>query len=164
MPKAVYPLKQIIEVKKRRVEEAEKVVAEKRQALEQEEEKLRQKEKERDQVRDHHLAKLTQMRKEMDQSTTSPKIQQMKAYLKVVQEKLKAEEKKVADQKEVVKTAEKNLELAKEDLKRKRLEVDKILTHKGDWEKEMQKEEEILEGREQDEVGSLTFLANRRRH
>lgn len=163
MPKAIYPLKQVIEVKKRRVEEAEKVVIEKRKILEEEEEKLKAREKERDQVRNHHEAKLTQMREEMDHSTTSPKIQQMKAYLKVVQEKLKVEEKKVADQKEVVKSAEKNLELAKEDLKRKRLEVDKLLTHKGDWEKEMQKEEEIIEGREQDELGSLTFLANRRK-
>ena len=106
MPKAVYPLGQVIEVKKRRVEDAEKVVLEKRKALEVEEEKLKKREEERDHVRDHHNAKLKQMREEMDHDTTSPKIQQMKAYHKVVKEKLKLEEKKVQDQKEQVRIAE----------------------------------------------------------
>lgn len=163
MPKTAYPLKQVIDVKKRRVEAAEKVVNEKRQELEQEEEKLKKREQERDQVRNHHNAKLKQMRDEMDHGTTSPKIQQMKAYLKVVKDKLKTEEKKVQDQKEQVKIAEQNLQQAKDDLKRKRLEVDKLLTHKGDWEKEMQKEEDIIEGREQDEVGTMVFMSNRRK-
>lgn len=164
MVKAVYPLKQIIDVKKKRVEDQEKVVAEKRLALEQEQEKLKQREKERDDVKKHHDAKLKQMRDEMDHGTTSPKIQQMKAYLKVVKERLKVEEKKVQDQKEQVKIAEKNLEQAIEELKRKRQEVDKLLTHKKDWEKEMQKEEDIIEGREQDELGSVMYLVHRHKN
>lgn len=161
MAKAVYPLKQIIEVKKKRVEDAEKVVAEKRIAVQREQEKLSLREKERDQVRSHHQDKLKQMREEMDHGTTSPKIIQMKVYLNVVKDKLKIEDKKVADQKEQVKIAEKTLEEAKEALKRKRQEVDKLLTHKKDWEKEMQKEEEIIEGREQDELGSVMYLIHR---
>lgn len=163
MPKAVYPLKQVIEVKKRRVEDAEKVVLEKILALEQEQEKLKQREKERDDVLKHHNDKLKQMRDEMDHGTTSPKIQQMKAYLKVVKERLKIEEKKVQDQKEQVKIAEQSLEQAKMELKRKRLEVDKILTHQKDWEKEMQKEEEIIEGREQDELGSVMYMIQKKK-
>lgn len=163
MPKAVYPLKQIIEVKKRRVEDAEKVVLEKQLALQQEQDKLKQKEKERNEVLKHHNDKLKQMRDEMDHDTTSPKIQQMKAYHKVVKERLKVEEKKVNDQKEQVKIAETNLEQAKLELKRKRQEVDKIITHQRDWEKEMQKEEDIIEGREQDELGSVMFMIHKRR-
>lgn len=159
--KIVYPLKQVLEVKRKRVEDAEKVVTEKKKALEAEEEKLKAREKERDEVKKHHNDKLKQMRDEMDGGTTSPKIQQMKAYLKVVVEKLAVEEKKVADQKAQVQTAEKNLEAAKEELKRKRQEVDKLVTHQKDWEKEMLKEEEIMEGREQDELGSVMFLSRR---
>jgi flagellar biosynthesis chaperone FliJ len=161
MAKAVYPLKQIIDVKKKRVDDAEKVVGEKKAALLQEEEKLRNREKERNQVLKHHEAKIKQMRDEMDGGTTCPKILQMKAYLKVVKDKLKIEDKKVQDQKEQVKIAENNLENAKAELKRKRQEVDKLLTHKKDWEGEMRKEEEILEGREQDELGSVMFLVHR---
>lgn len=162
MAKAVYPLKQILEIKRRRVENAERVVLEKRDLLKQEEEKLKQKEHERDKVLNHHNDKLNQMREEMDHETTSPKIQQMKAYLKVVKERLKSEEKKVSDQKEQVKIAEKNLEDAILFLKLKRQEVDKILTHRQDWEKEMRKEEEILEGREQDEIGSVSYMMHKR--
>lgn len=160
--KSVYPLKQVLEVKRKRVEDAEKVVVEKSKALEAEQEKLKMREKERDQVKKHQNDKLKQMRDEMDQGTTSPKIQQMKAYLKVVVERLAGEEKKVADQKEQVKLAEKNLEAAREELRRKRQEVDKLLTHQKDWEKEMRKEEEIIEGREQDEIGSVMHLTRKR--
>lgn len=163
MPKAIYPLKQIIEVKKKRVADAEKVVVEKKEALRIEQEKLKEREKERDTVLAHHDAKLKQMRDELDHSTTSPKIQQMKAYLKVVKEKVKVEEKKVQDQKQQVKTAEQNLEQAQNELRRKRQEVDKLLTHKKDWEKEMLKEEEIIEGREQDELGSIMYLAHKKK-
>lgn len=162
MPKAVYPLLQILQIKKRRVEDAERVVIEKRNLLKQEEEKLKQKEKERDKVLDHQKKKLQQMRDEMDGGTTSPKIIQMKVYLKVVEENLKTEEKKVNDQKEQVKNAEKNLEQAIQALKLRRLEVDKLLTHKQDWEKEMRKEEEIIEGREQDDIGSIVYMMHRK--
>lgn len=163
MAKAIYPLAQIIDVKKRRVDEAEKVVLEKRKALEAEQEKLKEREKQRDEVKEHKSAKIKQMRDEMDGGTTSDKILQMRAYLKVVEEKLKVEEKKVIDQKAQVKTAEQNLENAIAELKRKRQEVDKLLTHKKDWLAEMRKEEEVIEGREQDEIGSVVYLTNRRK-
>ncbi len=163
MAKAIYPLAQIIDVKKRRVDEAEKFVIAKRKELEAEQEKLKEREKQRDEVKEHKAAKIKQMREEMDGGTTSDKILQMKAYLKVVEEKLKVEEKKVIDQKAQVKTAEQNLETAIAELKRKRQEVDKLLTHKKDWLAEMRREEEVIEGREQDEIGSVVYLTNRRK-
>lgn len=158
-----YPLKQVLEVKIRRVENAEKVVREKQELLKAEQKKLEERKKERDKVLNHHADKLFQLRHELDEaSTTSPKIQQMKAYLKVVKEKLKIEEKKVTDQQNQVTQAEKNLELAKEELARKRQEVDKLNTHKEDWQKEMRKEREIIEGREQDELGTITYTIHQR--
>lgn len=162
MNPVVYPLAQIIEVKQRRVEEAEKVVREKQLALEKEQDKLNQRIKERDEVKKHQLDKLKQLRDEMDHGTTSPKIQQMKAYLKVVDEKLKIEEKKVKDQQEQVNIAQKNLDQAREDLRLKRQEVDKMMTHRKDWEKQMKRELEIIEGREQDELGSIIYLSNQK--
>lgn len=154
----VYPLKQVLEIKIRRVEDQEKVVQEKRDLLAREQEKLKQREAERDKVLQHHTDKLNQMRAEMDGGTTSPKIQQMKAYIKVVKERLKTEEKKVKDQKDQVQLAEKNLQQALDDLKAKRLEVDKLKSHRVDWETAMRKELEVIEGREQDELGNTIFL------
>ena len=158
-----YPLKQVLEIKIRRVEEAEKVVLEKKQAFELEKKKLQEREAEKDQVKNHRISKLQQLRDELDHTTTSPKVQQMKVYIKVVEEKLKVEEKKVLDQKQQVEVAEKNLEMARNELKKKRLEVDKLQTHQTDWEKELKREEDILQGREQDEVGNVMFLSNRRK-
>lgn len=163
MAKPVYPLKQVLEVKHKRVEDAEKVVKEKIELLKKEQEKLARAEAERDKVKQHYAEKLQQLREEMDQGTTSPKIQQMKSYIKVVQERLKVEEKKVRDQQDQVEIAEKNLELARQDLARKRQEVDKLVTHEKDWQTELRKEMEIIEGREMDELGNVIFLTNKRK-
>jgi flagellar biosynthesis chaperone FliJ len=159
----IYPLKQVIEVKQNRVDQAERVVKEKEAALEKEKQTLKQREADRDKAKQHYDDKLKQMREEMDKGTTSPKILQMRAYIKVVKERVVAEEKKVKDQKAQVETAQKNLDNAKEDLRVKRQEVDKLISHKKDWIKEMRKEQEIIEGREQDEIGSIIFTTHHRR-
>ena len=163
MSKVEYPLKQIIEVKQKRVEDAEKVVKAKQLVLEKEQQKLIEREAERDKVKKHKQDKLTQLREILDQGATSPKIQQMKAYLKVVDEKLKVEEKKVKDQQEQVVIAEKNLEQAKQELRIKRQEVDKLMMHKKDWEKEKRRELGIIEGREQDELGAIIHGVHHRK-
>jgi flagellar biosynthesis chaperone FliJ len=157
MAQAVYPLKQVIEVKKKRVEDAEKLVLAKQKALEQEQTKLKEREADRDKALAHHNAKMQQLRNSLDEGTTSDKVLQMKAYLKVTKERIQAEEKKVKDQKAQVDKASKELEMAQLELRMKRQEVDKLETHKKDWLKEMRKEEEIIEGREQDEIGTIIF-------
>ena len=157
-----YPLKQVLEVKVRRVDEAEKVVAEKRKALEAEKEKLKQREVDRDKAVKHHSDKLAQLRKILDEGTTTDKIMQMKAYLKVAKERVKVEEKKVKDQQDQVETAQKNLDKALDELRQKRQEVDKLEAHRKDWLKEQRKEEEIVQGREQDEIGTIVFSSKQR--
>jgi hypothetical protein len=162
MTMPVYPLHQVLEVKKRRVEDAEKVVQEKRLALEKEKEKLVQCEASRDKVLNHKKAKLKQLRKEMESATTTDKIQQMKVYLKIVDDKLAIEEKKVKDQKDQVELAEKNLQMALHELKLKRQEVDKLNTHKETWLKEARKELEVQEERDMNELGTVTYLIRKR--
>ena len=70
--------------------------------------------------------------------------------------------KKVKEQEEQVKLAEKEVEAALEELRKKRLEVDKLKTHRVDWNKEMRKEQEIIDGREQDEMGTIIFSKHQR--
>lgn len=162
MARKDYPLKQVLDIKKRRVEAAEQVVREKQQLLQTEEEKLAQRKAERDKVLQHHKDKLAQLRNEMDHGTTSPKIQQMKAYLKVVQEKLAIEEKKVKEQQGKVDLAVKELEEAKKQLKLRRLEVDKVESHQESWEKEKNKEDEISLERAMDELGTMIYTTRQR--
>ena len=161
--KTKYPLHEVLLIKKRRVEDAERVVKEMQEKLNAEKEKLRKREEERNKVLNHRNDKLKQLRATLDKESTTPKIQQMKAYLKVVDQKLIVEEKKVADQKTQVDIAEKNLEMARHELKKKRLEVDKILQHKKGWTVELIKEFEIAEGRENDEIGNIIHSLNQRR-
>lgn len=153
-----YPLKQVLEVKIRRVEDQEKVVIEKRRVLKEEQDKLKQREEERDKVKKHHNSKLSQLRIELDRESTSDKIQQMKSYLKVVKEKLIVEDKKVKEQEEQVELAEKNLKMALHELAQKRLEVDKLEIHKKDWLKEVRKEQEHKDEDEANEQGSVIYM------
>ena len=134
--KLEYPLDKVLDIKKKRVTEAEKNVKAKEEALRKELEVLEQKKAERDKVKQHKDDKLKQLRYDMDTGTTTDKIQQAKVYLKLCQEKLVVEEKKVAEQQEQVELAERNLEAAKQELKQRRLEVDKLLSHRKDWLKE----------------------------
>ncbi len=102
-----YPLDQLAQIKQKRLEEAEKVLRDKKEALAREQEKMVQLEKKRDEVKTHYKAKLSQLREKLDEGTSSTKITQMKQYLKLVVEDLAVEEKKVAAQALVVETAEK---------------------------------------------------------
>jgi flagellar biosynthesis chaperone FliJ len=161
--KIKYPLEQVLAVKRDRVEKAERVVEEKKRALNVEQEKLKKVEAERDVVLNHHNAKLAQLRKALDEGTYSDEVIQMKAYLKVVKEKLVKEQEKVKVQKEQVRIAEKNLEDARRDLKKKRLEEEKIHLHKEQWLKEMKAEHAKLEAKEQDEIGQVLYESKRRK-
>jgi hypothetical protein len=154
-----YPLLDVLTVKKKRVELAEKAVKDKTKILETEKQKLKEREKERDKVQEHLKAKIKQLRDELDQGTTSQKITQGKAYIKVVQERLKSEEKKVKDQQAQVDVAQKNLDIAKNELKARQKEEDKIKMHRKEWEKVTLKELEIEEVRKEDDLGSTMFLS-----
>ena len=162
MTQRKYPLAQVVEIKKRRVEQQEEVVRQKKETLEQENRKLIERKKERQKVKDHYDEKLKQLRAELDGETTTDKIKMMKNYLKEVQERLKVEDKKVKEQEDQVKLAEKEVELAIEELRRKRIDVDKLHTHKKDWEVEVRKEEEIINAREEDEMGTIIFSKHTR--
>ncbi|SCA63262.1 hypothetical protein SCG7086_AN_00090 [Chlamydiales bacterium SCGC AG-110-P3] len=158
-----YPLEEVLNVKRRRVDEAEREVQRKYEELEREEEILAEKEAARDKVLQHHADKMAQMRKVMDEGTTSPEILQMRAYLKVVKVRVAEEEQKVVEQQEQVDIAEKNLEVAKENLRLRRKEVDKLEQHKEGWLVEAKKELAIEEVREADEMGSVIFLTRMRK-
>jgi hypothetical protein len=159
-----YPLKEVLDIKHRRVDLAEAVVKEKKRLLEIEEKKLKEREVERDKVKDHLKAKMDQIRQEIDLGTTSDKIERAKLYIKVVQEKLAVEEKKVQDQKKQVELAEKNVEIAKSQLKEREKERDKIIEHRNEWTKEAVKELQIMETRAEDELGSTMFLSKMIQH
>jgi len=163
MGNSKYPLQQVLLVKKDRVEKAERVVEDKKRALEVEEEKLKKVEAERDAVLKHHDEKLAQLRMVLDEGTTSDEVLQMKAYLKVVKAKLEKEEEKVKQQQEQVGIARQNLEEAKQDLNRKRIEEEKIEMHKTEWEKEAHAEVLKQEAKEQDEIGQLQYEAYRKK-
>jgi flagellar biosynthesis chaperone FliJ len=159
-----YPLDQLAQIKQRRLEEAEKVLREKRRILEEEQGKLASLEQKRDEVKDHYLAKLNQLREKLDAGTATDKIQQMKHYLKMVTENLKAEEVKVEAQQKVVKAAEHLVDVARQDLFKKQKDVEKLSLHHTEWKKEMDKIEAHQEEVASDEMGNATHSLKKRKH
>jgi flagellar biosynthesis chaperone FliJ len=149
-----YPLEQLVAIKQKRLEEAEKVLAEKKGILAQEQQKLADIEKKRDEVKEHYKSKLAQLREKLDAGTGTDKITQMKQYLKLVSEDLKVEENKVTAQIKVVENAAVQVELARQDLFKKQKDIEKLGIHHKEWEKEMHAIEEQKEGHENDEMGS----------
>ncbi len=150
-----YPLDQLAQIKQKRLEEAEKLLREKKEALAREQEKMDQIEKKRDEVKAHYTAKLTQLREKLDEGTSTTKITQMKQYLKLVVEDLAVEEKKVKAQKKVLEAAEKHVEEARQDLFKKQKDVEKLGLHQKEWKKETHKIKERREANEEDEMGSI---------
>ena len=162
---AKYPLEQIQEIKQKRLEEAEKILKEKKRLLDVEIEKMKKIEEKRDLVKKHKKDKLAKFFEEFAEGTTSDKIVTHERYLKkVVDEELKAEEKKVLDQGKVVKKAEEEVEKARKERLKKNLDVEKLKLHKGEWTKEAQKEELKIEASETDELGSNAHSMRTRSH
>lgn len=153
-----YPLEQLQFIKKKKLDEAERVLREKKELLVKEEEKLKAVEKERDRVKKHKEDKLTQLRASLDKGEKSTKITQMKDYLKVVQEDLKKQEVKVRDQKKKVEAAEKEVETARTNYIRKLHDVEKLKEHEITWKREQAAELEHKESIEADEMGTARHI------
>jgi hypothetical protein len=157
-----YPLEQLVTIKKNRFDQAVKVLEQKKALLDKETAKLYDVTRERDEVLIHKKAKLDQLRDKLDAGTTSDKIQQMKAYLKVVDAKLLEKEKKVVEQKKAVEAAQKQVDLATEEVFQRKKDVEKLEMHKTQWQKEMQYVTEQKEAVEQDDQGSATHALRKK--
>jgi len=162
MPDPSYPLEQMLTIKKNRFDAAVKTLEEKKAILEKAYEKLYDVTVERDEVLKHKIAKLEQLREELDKGTTTDKIQQGKFYLKIVDEKLVEKEKKVLEQQKQVDAAQKQVDIATDDLFQKKKDLEKLELHKKEWEKEMKYWIEQKEGIEQDEQGTSSHLLRKR--
>lgn len=157
-----YPLEQLVTIKKNRFDQAVKVLEEKKALLEKAYDKLYEVTKERDDVLQHKMAKLKQLRNALDEGTSTGKIQQMKVYLKTVDEKLKEKEKKVVDQQAKVDQAQKQVDLATEELFQRKKDLEKLEMHRAEWQKEVHYWTEQKEAVEHDEQGSSTHLLRKR--
>lgn len=158
-----YPLEQLIFIKKNRFDQAVKLLEEKKALLKKAEEKLLLVQKERDEVLEHKKAKLEQLRQALDEGTTTDKIQQMKVYMKIVDEKLLVKQKAVDEQQKAVQLAQKQVELATQEMFQRKKDVEKLDMHKGEWTKEAAYEELRKETSEHDEQGAAGFEHRRKR-
>lgn len=157
-----YPLEQLMLIKKNRFDQAVKTLEQKKEILEKAYEKLYDLTQARDEVLKHKQAKLTQLRESLDEGTTTDKIQQMKAYLKVVDVKLEEKEKKVVEQQEQVDIAQKQVDLATDELFQRKKDLEKLEIHKKEWEKEVRYWTAQQEAIEQDEQGSAGYVLRKK--
>ena len=158
-----YPLIQLVRIKKRRLEEAERILKQKRKELEKEIEKQKQAEKVRDESKNHKEDKLNQLRAKLDSGTTSDKVKVMKDYLQVVDEELQEKEKKVEGQIQEVKKSREKVEAARQDFLKKQQDVEKLFMHYEEWKKEIYTLAQQEEGLETDEIGSVMHNLKKRK-
>lgn len=155
MKKKKYPLQQIAEIKKRRLEEAEKILREKRQELDNAENELKERRKLLNTTQKLKLEMIEKHYKEIEKGTTSDVMERHDRYIKeVIDIKLAEEKKNVDDQKKIVKEARIALEKARNERLKKNQEMEKIHIHKKEWTKEAKKEMEIEEASIADELGT----------
>jgi len=157
-----YPLEQLIQIRKNQFDQSVKILEEKKALHAKAVQKLNEFTKERDVVRQHKMEKLTQLRATMDEGSTTTKIQQMKAFLKTVEEKLVEKEKKVKEQQKQVDLALKQVEIATAAMYQAQKDLEKIEIGKVEWEKENQYLIRQKEASEQDEQGSTTHTTRKR--
>ena len=149
-----YPLEQLLTIKKNRLDQALKILEEKKALLAKAQEKLAVATAERDRVRAHKLSKLHQLRDALDQGTSTDKVQQMKAYLKLVDQELVDKEAKVVQEQKQVDLAQKQVDLAIQEVQQKRKDLEKIEIHKKEWSQEVLSWIERKEEVEHDEQGA----------
>lgn len=161
-----YPLEQIALIKAKRLEESEKILKQKKELLEQEYKKLEETKKKLEKVKKHRDEKMAQFEKELDEGTTSDKVEIHDRYIKnVVNEELKIEKNKVETQKKAVKVAEHAVEEARKDYLKKNMDVEKLKIHKEEWKKEVAVELSREEIADNDELGSnIHTLKNRNKN
>ena len=164
MKKIIYPLQQIAEIKKRRLEEAEKILRQKREALDAAEKDLKEKRKI---LNDSMKLKIEMVEKhfqKIENGTTSDVMERHDHYMKeVINVKIAEEQKKVEAQKKIVKEAEIALEKAREERLKKNQELEKIHTHEKEWTKDAKKEMELAEAVVEDELGTIMHAKKMRK-
>lgn len=149
-----YPLVEVIRIKKRRLDDAEKVLREKKAILEKEQEKLAQLQKELDTAKEKFDTYLQKLRQAMDEGAPSSKIDQHKLHLKDLKELYLLCQKKLDNQKKVVKSAEDAVEIARQDYQQKEKELEKLNIHKSEWVQAMKLEESRQEDIKMDEIST----------
>ncbi|MCY3974100.1 MAG: type III secretion T3S chaperone [Simkaniaceae bacterium] len=156
-----YPLAQLVRIKQRRLEEAEKELRRRRTVLDEETDKYRRLEESKNETLRHKEEKLDKLRTELDEGTTSDKIDRAHKYIDVVDEELEAKEKKVSDQHKAVETARGRVEEARRDVIGKERDMEKLRMHRREWEKEMKALQEYEAGIETDEIGNVMHNVRR---
>jgi hypothetical protein len=157
----IYPLEQLLTIKKNRFDQAVKILEEKKALLEKAQAKLAEATKERDEALRIKQDKLTKLRAAMDEGQPTNKIQQMKDYQKIVQEKLLEKEKKVQEQQKQVDLAQKQVEIATQDMYQKKKDLEKIELHKDEWLKEAHYIIEQQAAVEHDEIGAASHTVRK---
>ena len=149
-----YPLEELMRIKQKRLEEAEKVFTQKKEELKKEEKKQKELEEKRDETASHREEKLGQLRSEMDLGSPANKIEKARDYIKVVDGELELKNRAVTKQIKEVESAKENVKKAREELRKKEQDIEKLKTHRGEWQKEMKALEEHQMTIETDELGS----------
>jgi len=158
-----YPLEQLVEIKQKRVDDAEKLLVEKKELLATEEKKLKACIDKAEATQKHYNEKLDDFYSSFEgEGTTSGKVNQIKDHLKSTLERLAEEKKAVEKQRAIRDEAQKVVDEAKALLNQRRIDLKKLTEHREVWQKEYLQEKKRLAIIEHDELGSAIHSQRKR--
>ncbi|MEC8306543.1 MAG: hypothetical protein VXZ72_01635 [Chlamydiota bacterium] len=159
-----YPITQLMIIKKKRLESAEKAWKKAKEKLQNERAKEKKLEKEKDKSLSHRNDKLRQLRQQLDSGEPSEVILATKRYLTITNEDLDAKQRVWQAQKEVVAQADQEVKLARKECIQKECDLEKIKEHQILWLRDHHKHEVRIQDKEEDELGMLTHQQHQRSH
>ncbi len=163
MKKPKYPLEEIITIKGKRLEEAEKMLKHQKEILDEENKKLKECKKKLEDVKKRKIEKVKKHLDLLEKGTTSKEIAIHERYLKqVISEELQVEMKKVNNQEKIVKQSEENVVKARKEYLQKNQDVEKLNLHRKEWDREIEKQEILDESNEGEEL-NINIHSRKRR-
>jgi hypothetical protein len=158
-----YPLIDVERIKKKRLEEAEKVLRRARETLATEEKQLVKDKKALDEIIAHKKETIEEYFSKFEtEKMTGEKIETTLNYVKnIIEEKIKVARKTYEEQKNRVKKAQEALDAARHDHYLKNQDLEKIQLHYKEWLKGEHKIELLAEENLMDELGSNMYSSKK---
>lgn len=153
-----YPLHQLDVIKKKRLDQAERALREKKEEERVAQEKHDKAKSDRDKALEARDNKLNLLREKMDEGAPSAKIETIRVYLKIVDETFQQKHQIYETFAERLRVAQEATEQARQEVIKKQKDQEKMKEHRKQWDKELKVLEEQEEAKLTDDIGTVRFI------
>lgn len=158
-----YPLHQIDIIKKKRLDQAERALREKREEERVVQEKYDRAKQDRQKALEARDNKLNLLREKMDEGAPSAKIETIRVYLKIVDETFQQKHQIYETFADKLRGAQEATEAARQEVIQRQKDQEKMQEHRKQWDKEMRAFDEQEEAKLTDDMGTVRFIKDKQK-